>query len=356
MKISDYISDLLLFHEKVILPGFGAFFITREPARFEGNTAFPPRISIRFNPEDTLDDALLSSKIAAAEEIEMDEANQRVLEFVDEIKFSLNKGENFIMPGFGELYQDEDNNYVFRKDHDYRIDFETNGFESFELDPIEDQNVYADEGLENESLKTGPPIENSSEELIPEDADALTLESFEESDPIEEKKSNRGFLWILGGSIVVILVSFAIIALSTDLFDNLNTGIFKSVDKKPDSGPSIIIGSDKEFEKEFESAIDSLNKLEQAIGKDELSDMKSLMPSVYSEFHIIAGSFSVSKNAEDLQKELNMLGYPSVIIDRNDGFYRVSAVSFTDKEEALRELEKFIDSTSFKAAWVLGIN
>lgn len=358
LKISDYIRDLLLFHEKVVLSGFGAFELIRKPAIFKDHTASPPNLIIIFNSEETLDDNLLTSKIAEAEEINFDEANQKILEFIDEIKFAVNKGEKFSMPGFGELFLDENNNFTFIKDADFRIEFENLGFETFELNPLDDLSIQESNeeikaGFEEDSVEINEGPAKGTMQPIPEVVDT--------GDFIDESKSNRYFLWILGGSVVVIMVAFLILALSTDLFENLNTGIFKTEEREASDRPQIIFGAEEEgaeeeIEKEFDKAIDSLNKLENALSipAEEVEEEPAVV-SAYSEFHLIAGSFSVYKNAEDLQKELNLQGFPSLILSRGDGYFRVSAISYNDKEKALKELETFKNTTQYKSAWVLGI-
>ena len=175
-------------------------------------------------------------------------------------------------------------------------------------------------------------------------------------DLIEEKRSNRNFIRILSGSVVVILISFIILALTTDLLDNLSTTLFKTPGKSATvTAPPAVTEEPDEYERNMEAAIDSLTRLEHALRIPGDIQQELIVPSLYSEYHIIAGSFSSPKNADELQKELSLQGFPTRIIDRGDGFYRVSALSFSDKEKALQELEAFRENTSFKSAWVLGL-
>ena len=345
MKISDYIRDLLLFHEKLILPGLGAFEIHRKPAVFGDHKVFPPQSIIAFNPVISADDNVLASKMSEAEDIEHAQAVQQIRAYIENIKSKLDNGEQFVVEGLGILYLDENNKYVFLKNEKLIIDYETTGFESFELDPLEDIPTKENEDLDKKN------------KIIKEIADKVKAEINNLDYTAEEKKSNRGFLWILAGSIVIILISFIILSLTTDLFENLDTGLFKTHKKQTTRVPENIFGGKDDFERSMESAIDSLTKLENALRINEsITTPESTVTSVYTEFHIIAGSFSVMKNANELQIELSFLGYPSVILNRGDGFYRVSAISFPDKEEALTALETFRNTTPYKSSWVLGLN
>lgn len=70
------------------------------------------------------------------------------------------------------------------------------------------------------------------------------------------------------------------------------------------------------------------------------------------EYHLIAGSFSNHKNAVKLVSKLEKQGFPSYTIDKNsNGFYRVVLKSFSDKEEALRDMNSI--NTSNKFTWLL---
>jgi len=75
----------------------------------------------------------------------------------------------------------------------------------------------------------------------------------------------------------------------------------------------------------------------------------------YIEYHIIAGSFESGSNAQELQQKLTMAGYPSMILNTGDGFYRVSANSYTDKEKALQELYLFREREQMENAWLMAL-
>jgi nucleoid DNA-binding protein len=138
LALLEYIKDQLLFKESVTLPGLGSFEIRKNASYIQGKKIIPPIAKIVFNPDKSLDDGSLAKSIAAAEDTSQEEAGQKVLEYIDEILFALNKGEEFVFEGFGKIYRDSDNVFRFDKDPAYQIEFESFGLESFELDPIED--------------------------------------------------------------------------------------------------------------------------------------------------------------------------------------------------------------------------
>ena len=69
-------------------------------------------------------------------------------------------------------------------------------------------------------------------------------------------------------------------------------------------------------------------------------------------FYIIAGAFSIEKNANNLKNRLNSWNYNSTII-KNEKMMRVSYDSFDSKEQALISLSKIRKENP--QAWILTI-
>ena len=97
MITGKYIKMLLDERKRVVLPGFGNLEV-KWPEGAEtptGNRINPPGISVRFDTGYSKDDGVLAGAMAEGEKLEGEEAQQRVLELVDAIKFALDKGEDF---------------------------------------------------------------------------------------------------------------------------------------------------------------------------------------------------------------------------------------------------------------------
>ncbi|MFA8433961.1 MAG: SPOR domain-containing protein [Marinifilaceae bacterium] len=69
-------------------------------------------------------------------------------------------------------------------------------------------------------------------------------------------------------------------------------------------------------------------------------------------FHVIAASYNVKNQAEQLRKQLYRKGYPSKVL-YNKGRYRVTLVSFPQKEEALHELKRLRKLNRKPDLWLL---
>ena len=116
MNLGTYIRALLDFKERVVLAGFGTLEI-KSPDRGEppsGKRIDPPGKSVRFDSSYSKDDGLLASAVAEGEGIDRDEAQQRVLELIDAIKFALDRGTSYTLKETGTFIRDDDGKVRFQ--------------------------------------------------------------------------------------------------------------------------------------------------------------------------------------------------------------------------------------------------
>ena len=159
MTIQEYSKEVLVYNERLILPGMGCIKIARQTARVKGKKLTPPGAGLIFDPSESMDDEVLSKKISEAEDTSIEEARQRVLEFVDEIRFALDQGEKYSMEGFCTFFRNDDNEIVIEKDPGLDLSFESFGLDSFELEDFEGE----EEAEEIEKEFTGNEIVTAEE-------------------------------------------------------------------------------------------------------------------------------------------------------------------------------------------------
>ena len=102
ITIDKHISRLIALHDCVIVPGFGAFLAQRIPAHYnaEEQIFMPPHRTLRFNPNITIDDALLATAYMQNYGISYNQAATLLKEDIKKLRNSLSrKGEIC----FGEL-------------------------------------------------------------------------------------------------------------------------------------------------------------------------------------------------------------------------------------------------------------
>jgi hypothetical protein len=358
LVLSEYIKNQLLFNGKVTFPGLGSLVLIKGSARIKGKKIIPPGTWVSFNPDFLKDDDKLAQSIASAEEINIEDARQQVLEFVDEILFALNKGEAFIFKGIGKLYRDNDNIFQFEKDESLIVDFESYGLESFEIEPLEEEVATVESSQKNVILeKKSIPAYQSQPRPQPQPQSQPQIVS-----PVTTGKNSSNIFWILSGSVVVILTGFIVLKMTTDIFDNASFTFFNfgEKDSLETVAESEIHQTGKTIPGELEVTLDSMAKMENALVPEIKVQDKTLINPVsssgYKEFHIIAGSFKDQEYAQKLARDLSMKGYPATILEQGNNLYRVSALSFKDKATGLKELQRFRGQTKNNAAWLLGLN
>jgi nucleoid DNA-binding protein len=368
LALLEYIKDQLLFNDTVTLPGLGSFEIRKSASRIEGSKIIPPGLQVVFNTEKSLDDGSLAKNIASAEDISQDEASQKVLEYIDGILFALNKGETYVFAGFGKLFRDSENVIRFERNPAYKIDFESYGLESFELDPIEElmkeENIskqkQKDNQKEGSNDTNGSPEAKKANSVNQQPGTTVLTGAGWEPLPSGENKNNRSLFWILTGAAMVILVSLVLIKMTTGLLDGTGLSVFDSGQNKnselfPEEETWDI---ESTLNGELGEIIDSMTVQENALTLKETSEPRNTTApetGEYKEFHIIAGSFKDKENAGILQQKLTEQGYPALVIQQGDKLYRVSAISFRNKEQGLNELGRFKQKTKNNAAWLLGL-
>lgn|GEM_PF-1535857 len=378
LAFSEYIKNLLLYNGKVTFPGLGSLTVIKESARMKGKKIIPPGTGILFNPDITLDDGKLAQSVASAEEMDIEEARQKVLELVDKILFSLNKEEAFVFEGTGKLFKDENNVLHFEKDPAFILDFDSFGLESFELEPREEEVIPDEHEPHEEEVipeghepreeevipdETTQPDVPKSEVNIPEEHPVIDIQAEDKLKPEIEyrelkKERSWGIFKYVVGMAGIILIGLIVLNLTTDLLDNTPFRIFNLWEK--DSVSVGITEAGPEVKDDLEKALDSISETEVdliPLQKEEIPVKRyEAGTRSYKEYHIIAGSFRDMFNAQELARELTLKGYPVVMIEQDNNLYRVSAMSFTDKESGMKELARFRAQTRNNAAWLLGLD
>ena len=332
MIIGKYIKNLLEDRTRVILPGFGNLKVVLIEGKKTGTEKRldPPGKSVKFDAGFSKDDGVLAEAVAAGEVLELEEANQRVLELVDAIKFSLDKGEDFVLPETGTFTRDADGKVHFIMDPAWVLEADLYGLESMELleleDPQNEEEAVGDAGREARK-STGVT------ELAP---------------PKPKPKSNRyRVIWLVAAALIVVLV--VLILIPSDEPDNGERR--RLFDRKPD----------REIVDQPEEAVEEqpAGEQEQAVDPEALqqeAEVEVEEPQVVEEspnFFIIAGSFSKLKNASDLQDQLNSKGYSAEVMITENRMYRVSVASFASKSEAERELNRIKTEPGLESSWLL---
>lgn len=133
MKIAKYIGDLIYDYECVVIPGLGGFISTEKSAGVNPNTNqfTPPSKEIHFNVHLKANDGLLISYVARNESISFKIAKQKVDKFVFLCSNALKEGKRINFSKIGFIFQDDQQNIVFKQDKTLNYNADSFGLSSF---------------------------------------------------------------------------------------------------------------------------------------------------------------------------------------------------------------------------------
>ena len=328
-NLATTIRRMLSRKEAVILPGFGTLLIAESKGTADGSGRIdPPGLIVRFDATHPKEDGKLAQEYADVKEIEHEEAHQQVLELVDAIKFSLDKGEEHQLERVGTFSRDDDNRIHFHKDPGWILDPSLFGLSTLELLELEDEDERAslqDAGTgdsEKESVSVGEPT-------VEKTAAAQKTESVVEPPRARRRPVNKwGIIWIVIGSLAAVLVIILLIPTNNDVEFGRDGIVIK------DANTEDLQDQEASSEVEFEDTGNDADLGEEvsdtrdtgAVGSEE--DPDTGQPDLNrNRYFIIGGSFQKLPNATELMNQLKSEGFQSEIIITENRMYRVSVQS-----------------------------
>jgi hypothetical protein len=136
VEISQYIKELLLLNDCVIIPEFGGFVANYKPATVENNQFFPPTKEIAFNNKLISNDGLLINYISEADGIDYFNAKQKLDSFVEETMLNLEKNRNVYFDSVGYLHYDSRENLQFEPQLKQNLLVESYGLQNFSYEKL----------------------------------------------------------------------------------------------------------------------------------------------------------------------------------------------------------------------------
>lgn len=298
MQLSKFISELLLEHDCVTVPGLGSFLGNFKSAHYdlENEKFYPPSKQISFNSQIKANDGLLAKFISEKSGLNYDDSLKEIHQEVLKITLNLKK-ESVLLKDIGELNLNKEENIVF-------IPLKTKNFlkDSFGLSPI-----FIKELTQENSL-------NKKE---------IVLKS-----KLRSKFYQTAAVWA------------CLIFGASSIYYNVNNDLLE-----------------QKLAYEQDLRQESFSKVQKAVF--DLGSLPSLTVNVKrkaSQFYVIAGAFRITKNAENLVSSLKMKGYDSRILPLNEkGLTPVAFEGFSQRKAAVTSLRE-IQAKENKNAWIFDIN
>ena len=300
MQLSKFISELLIDHNCVTVPGLGSFLGNFKSAHYdlENEKFYPPSKQISFNSQIKVNDGLLAKFMSEKLGLEYDTSLKEIHQEVLKISLSLKK-ESVLLKEIGDLNLNKEGNIVFTPS-------KTKNFlkESFGLSPVYIKELSHKESQNKLAFK--PKVR-----------------------PIRKSKFYQS-----------VAVWACLIFGVSSVYYNVNNNLLE-----------------QKLAYEQDLRQESFSKVQKAVF--DLGSLPSLTINVKrqaSQFYVIAGAFRITDNAKNLVSSLKKKGYDSKILPLNEkGLTPVAFEGFSQRKKAVKSLRE-IQAKENKNAWIFDIN
>ena len=138
-EIAELVSEMLYFHDCVVIPGFGGFVARNVPAQINPvtNAITPPSKSILFNKNLTNNDGLLATAFAERFNLPFSEAMNKIYDFASSASQKLTKEQRLEFGNVGVLFNDGEKNVQFEPAEGQNFSFDSFGLPEVFARPIE---------------------------------------------------------------------------------------------------------------------------------------------------------------------------------------------------------------------------
>jgi nucleoid DNA-binding protein len=305
IDVTAFIRELLFGHDCVIVPGFGGFIGNYTPARIDKNsgTFSPPVKQISFNRNLIHNDGLLIGRISESGKMNYKDSRNIVEDFVSDLRRNIAKGEKVVLDRIGNFYNNKEGNIQFEPDKESNYLLDSYGLSSFHCLPVEGYDVRK------------------------------RIVKYKEKSP--RQRSLRKTLW--RAAVIIPLVAAIV-------FTSVKTDLFKGWIQQSSMNPLAVA--------EFENNKEAISQLMPVTPDLTPETLKEEIFTLNEEniYFLITGSFKSQENAKILMGRLKEKGYNPQIVEAPNGFYRVSANSFSDLDQASIEKEKI--AVDFPGTWI----
>jgi nucleoid DNA-binding protein len=326
----ELIQELLVAHNCVIIPGFGAFIGNYKPAdvRLYEHKIYPPSKNIAFNRTLQVNDGLLVSAVVQQFSVSYQEAEQMVTAFSKECMESLSQNKALILKDIGKFTFDEQQQLQFQPFFTRNYNAASLGLDRLEITPIQRL-----KDIESELQ------ENYQRVLHPEKME----------DAVAPRRKSK-----LSYSIAAVLASALVISsLAWNIHTSHPNQSSSALIPVPEPVKTDVAVSDKA---EVVPAETELNIAEESVAELPVAEPSAVaaklpvLTAVSGKSYIVVGAFFDAKHAEKVKMLAESKGYQAVItLDYNDLIYRVSVET---ENEGVDTVLYDVKTTINQRAWV----
>jgi len=351
VEINQYIKELLLLNDCVIIPQFGGFVANYKTATIENNIFFPPSKEIAFNNKLVSNDGLLINYISDCERIDYYSAKQKLESFVEETLLNLEKNRNVYFDGIGYLHYDSRENLLFEPQLKQNLLVEAYGLQNFSYERLYQRQVPKPAFKVEQHEPT--PIALPQRHRLRKSVVAVPLLLALALIPIKNNKeylskSDMG-LWealTQNASIDPDLVNDQLV-----ITDSLDVNVPVNMDST-----RMDVSSGKSMAPSNESNVPTTTHSAPVVSAPVAAPKATVaVKKVEAEqfpYYIIGGSFKSEVNANKYIREIKEYGYTGRNLGIFKGLHRVAVKGFATMEEAQEELNTIRFQNPQSDAWI----
>jgi len=302
VEINQYIKELLLLNDCVIIPEFGGFVANYKPASNENNRFFPPTKEVAFNNKLNSNDGLLINFISETEGIDYFSAKQKLDNFVEETNLNLERNRNVYFEGVGYLHYDSRENLLFEPQLQQNLLVESYGLQNFSYEKLYQRQMPK------------PAFKIEHQEPIP---------------IIFQKRKLKKLIVV-----IPLLIAMALIPLKNnkEYVSKSDLGMWEMLLQ---STPAVPVQTPEETTTTAEyTANVAATSTEQF------------------RYFIIGGSFKSEENANNYIQQLKEQGYNGQNLGIFNGLHRIAMKGFSSMEEAQKELNTLLYQNPKSGVWI----
>ncbi len=289
-------------HDCVILPELGGFVANYRPAVFDPvrNTASPPSKHILFNHNLVHNDGLLYAHVSAATDYGYKDVQKMAMTYVEGIRDSVRQGKKFEIEGLGYFYLDSEKQIQFAEESGHNFLLESYGLPFLQYREFEKLTV-------TEAYRV----------------------LHTEADPMARQRRIRR--WIYATAAACLLTAIVLVPIRTGYFNRAGMDIHAGTTGAQDRTAGVP---------------------DRTAGvPDRTTHFPAAAMLPLREYNIVVGSFRDFGNARSLRNRLEQEGYTARILSSDQGFFRVSAGTYSLQDEAVGNLATI--RQEFETAWIL---
>jgi len=300
VEISQYIKEILLLNDCVIIPDFGGFVANYKPAMIENNRFFPPTKEIAFNNKLISNDGLLINYISEAEGVDYFSAKQKLDSFVEGTMLNLERNRNVYFEGVGYLHYDSRENLQFEPQLKQNLLVESYGLQNFSYEKLYQRQMPK------------PAIKVEYREPVPVIFQQRKLKKLAIAIPL--------------------LIALALIPMkhNNEYLSKSDMGMWEALMQSTPTMPA-------------QTQEQSLIENSASVSLTEVTPFK---------YFIIGGSFRSEENANKYIQQLKEQGYNGQNLGKFNGLNRIAMEGFATMGEAQKELNSLLSKNPASGVWI----